>query len=653
MPDPLKRRARNARYYQSKRGSIEKRKQHRPFIGVDGEGGGTDSLGRQHFLLLRGGEHELFKNNIPLTTRKCLDFILGLPASAILVGYFFTYDATQILRDLPEERLRRLYTDKEKGAGFSPYTFWKGYAIDFVPRQYFRVALLDKEKLTVVPGSARTVNEVGGFFQKSFVEAIKDWKVGDAATVDMIARQKELRETFATMSDTERLYCAAECRLLAELMERLRETCVAAGIEPKQWRGAGWLAARLHELHETQKRKDRVRSMSLEATAVRAYYGGRFEVTTIGKIEGPVYEYDINSAYPAAMLELPCPFHTRWKKIRSGQQFVGSGFAVNRVAFQHSDLAPLCHLPVRRKGRLYWPRMAEGTYWSPELNAAIDAGTEIVEWKGGYYAETTCGCSSHQWVRELYELRKRIGKATEGYPIKLGINGLYGKYAQRQGAAPWRDYIAAGLITAITRAKLIRAYRSDPSAIVYIATDGLFSRRPLDVEIDDGLGQWETKLREGGLFVVQPGIYWSADGTGLPKTRGIPRSRIIAARDQFENVWQRFIASDTLPQAQAPNITVPVTTFIGHRLALSWGRPEAAGSWIQLGNGGRSISFDWQAKRAANVIRDGMSLRTMPREGSRDLLSEPYDPKLLTELDEQSMIDEAFADYEPWGNSGE
>jgi hypothetical protein len=41
--------------------------------------------------------HALFEYSRRLRTAECLDFILALPKEAILVGYFFTYDATQIL----------------------------------------------------------------------------------------------------------------------------------------------------------------------------------------------------------------------------------------------------------------------------------------------------------------------------------------------------------------------------------------------------------------------------------------------------------------------------------------------------------------------------------------------------------------------------
>ncbi|HWH79462.1 MAG TPA: hypothetical protein VNT76_18915, partial [Candidatus Binatus sp.] len=133
----ITRSARNRRYYEKHRKATGENL--KPFIGVDGEGGGTDDVGRQNFLLLRAGEMELFCANNPLSTRECLDFLLSTPKNAILCGYYFTYDATQILRDLPPERIANLFEPKPRIPGFSPYTFWEDYAIEFRPRQYFRV----------------------------------------------------------------------------------------------------------------------------------------------------------------------------------------------------------------------------------------------------------------------------------------------------------------------------------------------------------------------------------------------------------------------------------------------------------------------------------------------------------------------------------
>jgi hypothetical protein len=81
------------------------RKTPRPFMGIDGEGGGTDYEGRQNYLLMVAANseetHFCDQGGAHLTTRACLDFLLSLPAGAILVGYYFMgYDANQILRGI-------------------------------------------------------------------------------------------------------------------------------------------------------------------------------------------------------------------------------------------------------------------------------------------------------------------------------------------------------------------------------------------------------------------------------------------------------------------------------------------------------------------------------------------------------------------------
>lgn len=616
----------------------------KPFIGVDGEGGGTDAAGRQLYKLLCAGEAELFNNNEQLSTADCLEFILSLSSNAILIGYYFTYDVTMILRDLPTERLERLYTKDETQKSF--YTFFGEYAIQFIPRQYFRVARLNRDTLKAIPGTARTINEVGGFFQKSFVEALRDRKIGDPATIEFIGANKDRRSEFDIIGTTERQYCALECKLLAELTESLRADCIAADIVPRNWRGAGSLASRLHEMNNTIRRKDRDRWQTLDRMAIEAYYGGRFEIAAVGRIPGPIYEYDIRSAYPAAMLKLPCPIHTKWRKFNGAIPAKDAlSLFVARVHFRHGAETPICGFPIREKGKLYWPIEGNGIYWSPEIQKAVAAGSQV-SYESGYYASTHCDCCNYEWVERLYQYRKQIGSATRGYPIKLGLNALYGKLAQREGAAPWRDQLAAGLITAYTRAALQDACNRDPDAIVMLATDAVFSRRPLDLPIGDDLGQWETKIRETGLFIVQPGIYWSPGSEHLPKTRGIPRSKVIAERQRFEDIWDHWCIATGAP----PAINVGLTNFIGHRLALARNKPELAGTWLPVT---KRISFDWANKRQPAAALDGAMLRTVPYRGAPDLVSESFDPKLLTELSDQLLDDEAAPDYFPWGNSVE
>jgi hypothetical protein len=105
----------------------------RPFWGIDGEGGGTDALGRQYYLLMvasgqvSGEENIIHRAGGPLSTRDCLDFILSLPPEPRLVGYGTGYDATQILRGISNVSTLRQILNPPQGKNGPCYTFWGGY----------------------------------------------------------------------------------------------------------------------------------------------------------------------------------------------------------------------------------------------------------------------------------------------------------------------------------------------------------------------------------------------------------------------------------------------------------------------------------------------------------------------------------------------
>jgi hypothetical protein len=150
------------------------RKKLRPFMAIDGEGGGTDELGRQNYLLMvapgaAGEERVLHCDGKPLLVRDCLEFLLSLPSEPILVGYGFGYDVTQILRGIKPPTLRQILNPRP-GKNGPCYTYWGDYAIIYQQGQYFRVCRVDRSdpKPAVIKGSSRTVYEALGFFPMLF-----------------------------------------------------------------------------------------------------------------------------------------------------------------------------------------------------------------------------------------------------------------------------------------------------------------------------------------------------------------------------------------------------------------------------------------------------------------------------------------------------
>ncbi len=130
-----------------------------------------------------------------------------------------------------------------------------------------------------------------------------------------------------------------------------------------------------------------------------------------------------------------------------------------------------------------------------------------------------------EFVRDLFLERRRIKHAAEQAgtydirekAIKLSLSSIYGKLAQSVGGEGKAPSVAnayyAAATTAHCRRRLLEAALIDPHAIVFFATDGIVSTRPLcglervpkQGDVVD-LGDWEYCEADSGLFVM-PGVY--------------------------------------------------------------------------------------------------------------------------------------------------
>jgi hypothetical protein len=265
----------------------------------------------------------------------------------------------------------------------------------------------------------------------------------------------------------------------------------------------------------------------------------------------------------------------------------------------------------------------------------------------GYRYEKRCDCTPLAWVADAYQERVKLGKDGAGLALKFGINALYGKFAQRIGAHPYQNPIWAGLITAITRAKLNDAIVSaGQQNVIMIATDAVFvigGKPPIDIDAKR-LGAWSAKTYPK-LFIVRPGLYWAP---GKLKSRGIsPKFFTVInedgsthdVRDDFEHAWKDYArhAPDMLygagrsgavlgvatfgEIARPPIVTVNVDVFVGLRLAYRRGDLQSACQWQSVP---RKQSFDWRAKRGNNAEWQGMQAVLWPKGGSPTATSHAY-----------------------------
>lgn len=669
----------------------------RPFVGVDGEGYGKP---RNAYALFRIGERELWKGGDRLTTPEILDFILAEPRETIMVCFGLDYDTTMLLDDVREpdverERRARARGDNVRPAGRiasllrlgddglerdsfrHPFTFldfdgWHPFGVKYLKTQFLTVARLDRQG-RAVRGSSRTIYEVRQNFGSTFTAALADFNMSDR--LDDIERMKGERENFTRRDFTHgdvRAYNERECHLLAELMEEYRRQAFAGDIKPRTWNGPGKLAAASHKAHGTPARAFIERRFKTQGSLLKfadfAYYGGRFETPTIGDLgPGPFYDYDISSAYPANMIDLPCLVHGKWRwteapELRRQLNRDPDALFVTRAQFEHPASSFLCGLPFRQRGgRLVWPRRGQGYYWSPELRSAQALSARLTLYTGWLY-ERQCSCGVNHWIRDRYAMRRRLG--ARGYVVKKEIASGYGKLAQRIGSAPFQNFIWAGLTTARTRSQLNEAIAStrDQRNAKMLATDGFVSKEPLDVELGDELGQWGLKNTWPGLFIVRPGFYWPLDERGSPlegasfHTRGQPMKAVRDLRPAFQEAWRGYAAHGA-PWLAPPSVMVKRKFFMTLTLAYHLGRLEQMGEW-QLDD--FEVTFAGAGEKRDPGAFDELALELPPLKGSVDDVSMTYDAGdeeqrrdragwEWTQLADDTLAELALEPFDMWG----
>lgn len=518
----------------------------RYWVGVDGEGVGRDP--HKYVLLAMAnadGWREYIENPKGLGTGECLEFLLSSPTEGRLAGYYLGYDWTMILRDLPNESIYRLLRPelrqlpREEGGGLSPVR-WKEFQLNYLAG-----------KMAIRRGDKRvTVWDLGKYFQATFVESLESWSIN--ADTAAIAAMKAQRSDFSVLTDQIREYCLSECRSLAELAYELEQAHIAIGLRPRAWHGPGSTAATaLADMGIGGKRGEPPREVALAAD--RAFFGGRFEQSRMGRVEG-VWGYDIVSAYPFQSYGLPCLEHGVWRRAKTRRDVDRAAHAVVRFHVRDVGAMPWAPLPCRlSNGTIVYPRGGfTGWAWQNEWRAALEWNG--VEWaKDAWVLHTECSCQPFASVLGWFRERIAVGKTRRGRVLKLVLNSIYGKLAQTVGKPQFGCRVWAGMITSGTRAQLLRMMlrHKNLASVVALATDGLYSSEeisPLTMPLaPDTLGGWEGE-RHGSMVFVRPGIYWSDDDE-LLRARGIGRKNLgkqrAAVLDAIERGAEKAYLGDT------------------------------------------------------------------------------------------------------------
>lgn len=428
----------------------------------------------------------------------------------ILTGYSINYDIQRLLRTLPLTKIaaaldRQVVEIKEGDQRF---------LIRYLPRKCLEVFQRG--------GTAFRLYDVASFFQQAFVSTCKQWIPCHKQQIEFMSGWKAKRGGFTEVDRQEiGRYNDTENQCLDAIMEKLYSAFSRYGLRPPThpW-GPGAVADVALRIFGMQKFHSLGADYPEEVRGMigRAFFGGRAQVLQVGHFN-EAFDYDLHSAYPAAIVRTLASSTGDWREETDFATIHDA--ALYEVQWETDLDNPLTPFPHRGAGgRISYPHKGEGCYWGIEVRAAVSVfGCDCIRinraWR--FYPDNT-DCWS--WYKDLADARvmlKKQGEKDLERVAKLVLNSVYGKTAQtKPGPGRWTSLLWAGMITAFCRARVLELASQDPSAVIFAATDGLMTTRPLEVSDNTELGEW-GRGGSGSLFVVQPGVYLFGDKS---RTRG-------------------------------------------------------------------------------------------------------------------------------------
>jgi hypothetical protein len=549
---------------------------NRPFIAWDGEGVNIWGAGKpQAYVLFGNSTGSSVVNRGGLTTWESLNHIIDTGRStpdAIHCGFAFGYDANMIVQSLAPVTLQRLHKN-----GFVRLLHdGDEYVITYRKQKYFQVTRRLPGKRSRSARTTVRIYDIFTFFMCSFVKAYEDM-IGPMPD-ELVQKGKDKRKDFTIEEfDFIEKYWTLEIELVRQLAEELRSRVYGAGLKITEWHGPGALAS------YSMKQQNIKQHMAVNNEEVRlasryAYAAGRFELFKVGRVLGPVYGIDLNSAYPYGLTRVPSLSEGSWHY--QDRQVSGSSTTIQQFGLYHLRLSrgsllqstpsPLFHRD--RHHELSFPWHTEGWYWGPEAIHAVKRGAKVIEaWE--YKGWST---RPFAYIGDAYEQRKRwkaSGNSAQ-MALKLMMNAITGKAAQRVGwdektgrIPGWHQLEWAGYVTSFTRAGMFGLLSKIPfHKLISIETDGIYttmSPEELGIEASNELGGWSVDEYTEAMY-VQSGLAWlrKPNGEWETKRRGLDKDTFTLP--QCQEYLSTLRANDDWPEYEG--LTTRFTS-IGQALA--------------------------------------------------------------------------------------
>ncbi|GKS67407.1 hypothetical protein YTPLAS73_09540 [Nitrosarchaeum sp.] len=428
--------------------------------------------------------------------------------------YNLSYDAEVILKLLGKE------LDRYKRTGKLEFKFGK-----------YRIVYYPEKCLKITAGHHSVIfYDIAQFYHSGLVDAYQN-NIGKLPKEYL--EFKKINDQFSPTyyrrnTNAVRNYCISDCKYTKQLAQHwIKLFHEAFSFYPAKWLSSGYLAEKVLINNNIDIPKFDSIPYEIQEMAYRSYYGGRFEILKRGFV-GEAYLYDINSAYPYAITQIPDLSDGIWIKRKTIHKNAKVGFF--RIRAKIPDCKYIPPFPFRTKHDIVFPSGEFETYVTlQELLVCEKSFYKILE--GYQFIPNSEIYPYADFISKLYQKRLELKQQNNPLqlPIKIILNSIYGKTGQSVNHKIGNMFnpVIFAFITGFVRAQLysfVKKYGLEKE-VVFFATDSICTRKKLDIN-STVLGEFSFDGMDDDVFVLQNGFYrfngkWKQRGLGKLGTREI------------------------------------------------------------------------------------------------------------------------------------
>ncbi|WP_415281117.1 DNA polymerase [Candidatus Nitrososphaera sp. FF02] len=489
----------------------------RPIYGLD-----TETY-RGNIFLLADSDHCYVDKDINVDT--VIDFLFQKKyQNAVNVFFNIKYDAAVILKLLGNEL----------------YMYLKTRRLVFQHKDY-RIKYIPNKCLTISKGHhSISFYDIAQFYGTSLVDAYEK-NIGPLPLwyMDLKGLRSEFSPRFYRRNTTKvRNYCFMDCEMTKRLGEKWLELYHrAAGFYPLRLLSSGYLVEKAMVYRGLAFPKFGSIPYAIQELAYRAYSGGRFEMFKRGFI-GRAYLYDVNSAYPDKIGNLPDLTDGEWVSSTTIDPDAALGFF--KIVTNVPDTKYVSPFPFRANHNLVFPAGKFVTYATiEELRACNSDWYEIL--KSWQFIPNDHNYHPYKdFIDEYYAKKTELKEKGDPLhmPFKTMLNSIYGKTGETilKGRSRIIGHffmpVIFAHITGATRAQLYRYVMQNglEKDVVFMATDSVCTTRNLGMG-SPKLGDFALKQSADDLFCIQNGINrwnrkWKERGIGMRNGKSVENFEI-------------------------------------------------------------------------------------------------------------------------------